>query len=54
MSTNEQAKVIPSQLEVLPIAGRIGAEIKGVSLAPIMSLSLIPLMAGGPILGIPM
>ncbi|MDQ0890726.1 alpha-ketoglutarate-dependent taurine dioxygenase [Paenibacillus sp. V4I9] len=32
MSTNEQVKVTPGHIEVLPIAGRIGAEIKGVSL----------------------
>ncbi len=32
MSTNEQINVTPGHIEVLPIAGRIGAEIKGVSL----------------------
>ncbi|MDQ0917307.1 TauD/TfdA family dioxygenase [Paenibacillus sp. V4I5] len=32
MRTNEQVKVTPNHIEVLPIAGRIGAEIKGVSL----------------------
>lgn len=32
MSTNEQVKQIAGDIEVLPIAGRIGAEIKGVSL----------------------
>ncbi|WP_268633502.1 hypothetical protein [Paenibacillus alginolyticus] len=29
MSVNEQVKVTPGHIEVLPIAGRIGAEIKG-------------------------